>query len=567
MDKNPDAVYNLTRRKLLNDKLTVSDCASQPLKMLSLVVSGPGLDSESALWLYPLHAAPGLPRVFPFDLLYLDKDYRVLEIAAIGPGIAFPSYRSEVTSALVLPEHTLDSTDTKKGDRLMICSGKELQTFLAEMGSAGSVQLRAMDRRPPKLDSPGEHLPAITQNTASPNPAISKPPAQVDPPVSTARNSLSAAGEHSPATRESSRPSTDRAEVRRFLFERVYPTKTEHTKSPEASTPSQASGLDPTSNGKPEVQMPFAQDNRESRASVPQQAANSRPSRSTTSFASNSLPLWHVSAPTGIVAPSRTATPDAAARRLPSSPTATTAEPASGSSSGSPVSQSTRKTGTPEHRDVAVQESFSAQDRLAASSDNSLGLWSANKAANAPENDSRPAEARIQLNSVYTPKGPSRFRSRLFPPETKPQEKWRDHRDADDKNNVRNTLRSKLKQWLNPGGAPSDRRRSERRYVPGMVAHYFTGGAPRPHQVADISLTGFYLLTEDRWMTGTMIQMTVQKPSRDGGKKSITVLSRVVRRGSDGVGAEFVMPESIDAHNQDIQRSQATDRAALARFL
>src|SRR5206468_7864944 len=36
-------------------------------------------------------------------------------------------------------------------------------------------------------------------------------------------------------------------------------------------------------------------------------------------------------------------------------------------------------------------------------------------------------------------------------------------------------LRSKFKQWLHPVSSPSDRRRAARRYVPGMVAHYFTG--------------------------------------------------------------------------------------------
>src|SRR5215469_7516898 len=134
MDTRPDAVYNLTRRTLLNDKLTVTDCAHQPLKMLNLVVSGLGLDSESALWLSPLHAAPGLPRVFPFDLIYLDRDYRVLETAEIAPGVEFPSYRPEVASALVVPEHTLTSTGTSKGDRMLICTADDLQNLLAEAG-------------------------------------------------------------------------------------------------------------------------------------------------------------------------------------------------------------------------------------------------------------------------------------------------------------------------------------------------------------------------------------------------------------------------------------------------
>ena len=66
-----------------------------------------------------------------------------------------------------------------------------------------------------------------------------------------------------------------------------------------------------------------------------------------------------------------------------------------------------------------------------------------------------------------------------------------------------------------------------------MVAHYFTGGGPKPYDVADISMSGFYLLTEDHWMPDTMIRMTLQKPCAKGERKqSITVLSRVVRRGT-----------------------------------
>jgi hypothetical protein len=129
-------------------------------------------------------------------------------------------------------------------------------------------------------------------------------------------------------------------------------------------------------------------------------------------------------------------------------------------------------------------------------------------------------------------------------------------------------FRSKFKQWFNPNSSPSDRRRAARHYVPGMVAHYFTGGAPKPKNVADISMSGFYLLTDERWMPGTMIQMTLQKPCAQGEKKqSINVLSRIVRRGSDGVAAEFVMPEALSRVSHDIQPSQATDKLALARFL
>lgn len=128
---------------------------------------------------------------------------------------------------------------------------------------------------------------------------------------------------------------------------------------------------------------------------------------------------------------------------------------------------------------------------------------------------------------------------------------------------------TRFKRWLNTTSQPkSDRRRAYRRYVPGMVAHYYTGGAPRPHDIADISMTGFYVLTQDRWMPDTMIQMTLQKPCAKGERKqSISVLSKIVRRGTDGVAAEFVMAESLDPQSRDVLPSQATDRFALARFI
>ncbi len=123
--------------------------------------------------------------------------------------------------------------------------------------------------------------------------------------------------------------------------------------------------------------------------------------------------------------------------------------------------------------------------------------------------------------------------------------------------------------WLNPEALHRDRRRAVRRAVPGMVAFYFTGGAPQPYTIADISATGFFLLTRDQWMPETMIQMTLQKPVSEGKqrKEALTVLTRIVRRGEDGIGAEFVMPESLDSNNHEIKPGRATDRMALARFL
>ena len=94
----------------------------------------------------------------------------------------------------------------------------------------------------------------------------------------------------------------------------------------------------------------------------------------------------------------------------------------------------------------------------------------------------------------------------------------------------------------------SEQRRAVRLPMPGLVAYFFTGGSPRPHPIKDISVTGFYMHTEERWLPGTIVRVTLQMvgPSSQGGRDSITVHSRVVRWGPDGGGFEFVLPGFLE---------------------
>jgi hypothetical protein len=94
----------------------------------------------------------------------------------------------------------------------------------------------------------------------------------------------------------------------------------------------------------------------------------------------------------------------------------------------------------------------------------------------------------------------------------------------------------------------SEQRRAVRLPMPGLVAYFFTGGSPRPHPIKDISVTGFYMHTEERWLPGTIVRVTLQMvgPSSEGGRDSITVHSRVVRWGPDGGGFEFVLPGFLE---------------------
>jgi uncharacterized protein len=99
--------------------------------------------------------------------------------------------------------------------------------------------------------------------------------------------------------------------------------------------------------------------------------------------------------------------------------------------------------------------------------------------------------------------------------------------------------RSWLQKLLKP--EPADNRRTAREALPGLAAYFFTGGAPVAHGVRDISLTGMYVFTNERWYPGTMVRMTISDSSDRVVERSITLNTTVVRAGDDGVGLRFVL--------------------------
>ena len=94
-------------------------------------------------------------------------------------------------------------------------------------------------------------------------------------------------------------------------------------------------------------------------------------------------------------------------------------------------------------------------------------------------------------------------------------------------------------------------RRAPRYIEPRLVAFYWDGAAPEPRYIRDVSSTGFYLLTEQRWYPGTLITMTLQRTEKtdDGSKSSIAVQAKVIRSGDDGVALAFVLPRAKDARS------------------
>src|SRR5262249_44363361 len=104
--------------------------------------------------------------------------------------------------------------------------------------------------------------------------------------------------------------------------------------------------------------------------------------------------------------------------------------------------------------------------------------------------------------------------------------------------------------------------------TPDLVAYYFTGGASRSFQVGDMSATGLYLRTKDRWAPGTLIRMTLQKNQKGASPKdSISVLSELVRFDEKGAGFSFVLPDYKYLCAYGLRPEEILDRKSIERFI
>jgi hypothetical protein len=122
--------------------------------------------------------------------------------------------------------------------------------------------------------------------------------------------------------------------------------------------------------------------------------------------------------------------------------------------------------------------------------------------------------------------------------------------------------------WKGMFSKNRDRRRAGRMRAPKLVAYYWTGGKPEKHEVRDISPTGIYVVTDERWYLGTIVKMTLQIIDDVEGysTKHIAVESKAVRWGEDGVGMTFVLMDSSD-NAANLGPLPEADRKSLAIFL
>ncbi len=101
------------------------------------------------------------------------------------------------------------------------------------------------------------------------------------------------------------------------------------------------------------------------------------------------------------------------------------------------------------------------------------------------------------------------------------------------------------KNWLQRifSPDPPEPRKAQREALPGLVAYFFTGETPLAHGIRDISPTGLYVFTDQRWYIGTVVRLTLTDIRQPTLERSIAVNATVVRWGNDGVGLQFILQD------------------------
>ncbi len=658
MDTKVINVYNEKNQKLVGSGLIIVDAATEPLKVLKVLVEGLP-DGRSGLWLTNFKGIPVARTLSPFDLVYLDPGYIVVHCVEISVEGEYEPFSGDPASALVLPPRSIASSRMQPGDRLLF------RTVDPGVQSSSGPRPSRAPQKPsipqptasqpggahffnsafpiPPTDNSGTSLPgfygglpqghggtpsAIPGATAS---AEQSPTAQAHNTAISGRLTKSAnsmlgttpalrpslGDEPQPGSREIGLGSATTVQTSpppvEMAFSLRMPTRlmatplelsgaTEHIQDSQPTSSMQSGRLLRTVNLAPAI-LPEEELEPAPPVSDPtptEAAAAAAPlpaeSQATIEISSETSPGATEAVaekekprePTlGIVIPITaahsasvphhipTAAPETPATVIPIVPDVV-AEPAASTALVPLETQRTPRAVQPVP--APVPQEFSVPESLAVAATAAVApaqpsMPSAQPAANNavapvapasyPRTQIKPAEKQIDLAISHKKKKPSwdvRLLYKLFPefdparpPEIRYPRLEERKQIVDDEEEL--SLKLQVLCWLYPDlqlDKVKQKRSEERRAVrlpsPGLVAYFFTGGAPRPHPIKDISVTGFYMCTNERWLPGTIVRVTLQMVDArpDGGRDSITVHSRVVRWGPDGGGFEFVLPGFLE---------------------
>ncbi len=122
-------------------------------------------------------------------------------------------------------------------------------------------------------------------------------------------------------------------------------------------------------------------------------------------------------------------------------------------------------------------------------------------------------------------------------------------------------LMKRLVRWIVP-----DQRVASRHAMPPVVAYLGHIRTSKIYKIGDISIAGFYMMTEERWIHGTGFPVTLERTDDCAVGQALTVYSTVIRTGADGVGFSFLQQAADGPHSTE-SRGARIDLTRIAQFL
>ncbi len=124
------------------------------------------------------------------------------------------------------------------------------------------------------------------------------------------------------------------------------------------------------------------------------------------------------------------------------------------------------------------------------------------------------------------------------------------------------------KNWLQRLWS-KDRRSADRCLFPPLIAHYWTGGPPSGQRIRDISHSGLFLQTDQKWYPGTIVRITLQRNDITSGnpERYMTVQGMVVRDEPDGAGFAFILPAITRKRRRLEGVDLVVDKESLEKFV
>ena len=110
-------VYNKTKETFLAFRVEVADSVWGRLKGL---LGKTSLSQDSGAWIVPANAIHTVGMLFSFDLVLLDKEFKVVGLRELVRPFRITMPNPKAESVLELPAHTIFRSRTQIGDQLVI---------------------------------------------------------------------------------------------------------------------------------------------------------------------------------------------------------------------------------------------------------------------------------------------------------------------------------------------------------------------------------------------------------------------------------------------------------------